>query len=313
MTAELRASIRAATDDAADPTAPIRALGYALAWAAGAVSRTLASPPAVPGSDAGGVELLLAIDDALKHVPDMVDQISLAVQSALAGTPVADYLNQRITALAVASESVQAARRDHDALRAVEAEIVNAQTEHDRLSARVAELRRFRKLADSLPELRQQHDQLTRRHDTLLAETEQAERALLATAGDVLVLDTDRLGLLETRTREALARLVECEARAVEEDRKFTDASRRRAEVEERLNGLKTLHSDTMSALRARADIDRDLLARLGRATDGNGLSEAQGQLAAAETLLDQVGDALSAAMRRHDGLNSENRGVIEW
>ncbi|WP_424184708.1 hypothetical protein ACOBQX_22810 [Actinokineospora sp. G85] len=96
--AALRAAM-AAGPTADDAVAALAVLRQAVTWAAAAMT---ARPD-------GGIELVMALDDALEPVPDLARGAAGVVAAGVAGTAVTEHLRQRLAALADTSALVASA------------------------------------------------------------------------------------------------------------------------------------------------------------------------------------------------------------
>ncbi|QIS10504.1 hypothetical protein [Nocardia arthritidis] len=306
MTDDPCAAIRAIVGNGTDPLAALRVLRHAIIWSAATVAAALSGSGDEPGTDDAALELVIAVDDAVAEADLLVDVVPRLADHALAGVRVTEYLRRQIDALVSLSDQVAAAGHEYEAVRDVEAELIASGAEHDRLTARLAELTRLRELADSLPELRDMHDELTRRESAMLAETDAAEAALLATAERVGALSAERLSRLGTSTAEALTRLRDTESRWAAVAAQFADAERK-------VTKLRDEYLVLSAALRAHAEVDADLTARLDGAERGSVTDRVRTVLADVQSLLDQVDTALGDTLARYDRINAEAHRELHW
>ncbi|MCP2167289.1 coiled-coil domain-containing protein [Goodfellowiella coeruleoviolacea] len=304
-----RAALRAAAAGPDDAATALLALRHALAWAA----RALATDRPHAATDPAAVELVIAVDDALTEVDELVRQVPDVAEAGVAGTPVTEYLNQQAEALAELADRVAVTRREHEALFAVEAELRACGAEHDEIQRHVAELHRLERLARDLPAIRDQRDSLARRLATMRSPVAEAEDALAATAHEVLVLREELLANLDTRTQELLRQVRDVEARWADQRRRLAeDESRLRDKVAE-YEKLRTERDGLLRAAAAHAEIDRDLVDRLAAVREGGPLDKVRAMLSDVRTTLDTVDSALADALARHDRFAEEHRRVLPW
>lgn len=305
MVTDPRAAIRTILDDS-EPLAALRILQHAFDWAAMTVVDALARTSGEPGTDLATLELVIALDEALEPVSQLTDRVPALTEQALAGGPVREHLQTRLGALTDLGEQIVVIRHEYEALEAVEAELLAAATEHERLSAQLADVERLRKLADALPELRSQHDSLTRRHGTMLTDAADAEQALLDTAGEVLLLSVERQTLLSERLRIALSELQTAESEWATTLGEYTRA-------QTKVGTLRNEHHSRAIALDAHAGIDRDLLQRLSHTLDHDVLHYLRDELDALVTRLEHIEDALGTALRQYDALTRSENQTLPW
>ncbi|MFE1596839.1 hypothetical protein [Nocardia sp. NPDC058705] len=289
--------------------AALRALGEAIAGSVATVAA--AAVPSMPGSDPSTLELLIALDDALSRVDELVAQVPVVVDAALAGPAVARTLDRKSAALAVAAEQVACARRTYDNLRATEEELVALGAEHEQITRRLAELDRLRALSAELPALREQQRELLGRNAALIAATEQAEQAMFEAAESVVVLSTQCQELLAEKTCAAVDELRVLEAR-------WSDLNRDYLEAEKKVDVLRDEHRVRTAALAAHCEVDQDLLARLSRvalsgSADSGVLSGVGETLADAQSLLESVDQGLGRALVRYDEIRTSARAELAW
>ncbi|MGW6698223.1 hypothetical protein [Nocardia sp. NPDC055049] len=286
--------------------ATLQALGKAIAGSAATMAAVVTASASVSGSDPSTLDLLIAVDDALSRVDELVEQIPVLVDAVLAGPAVARTLDRKTAALTEAAERVAGARRTYDTLRSTEDELVALGAEHERITRRLAELDRLRALSAELPALREQQQKLLGRNEALIADTERAEQAVLDAAENVVVLSAQCQALLTERASAAIDELRVLEAR-------WADLNREYLEAERKVDVLRGEHRVRTAALAAHCDVDRDLLARLSRVADAGVLAGVGETLADAQSLLESADQGLGRALIRYDEIRAGTRAELSW
>src|SRR5262249_16631263 len=140
--------------------------------------------------------------------------------------------------------------------------------EHDQILRKIDELQRLKRLHDALPTVREQHRTLTRRLEAMVSPVEEAEQALLDTADKVIVLRDEHLDDLDERTRQLLAKLKRSELEWATRKRRYAEEEEKLLEKRAEYEKLRTEQDGWLAALNQHAEIDRDLLDRLGAARE---------------------------------------------
>jgi hypothetical protein len=178
---------------------------------------------------------------------------------------------------------------------------------------RIEELTRLQRLHDALPEVRAQHELLSRRLDAMLAPIEDAEQALLETADKVVTLSAERLAQLGERTRELLSRLELSEREWAGAKYRYADEEARLAAKAAEYEKLRVERDQRVAALQAYASIDRKLLDQLAATGDESGMVHVRSMLAEASAVLERVDNGLRDALERYDRMIAEQRQELPW
>ncbi|MBB5152861.1 hypothetical protein [Saccharopolyspora phatthalungensis] len=309
MTDDPRAALLAAANSGDDAQSALRALRHALAWSACAVG----SAQRIEVTDPAAIELVIALDDAFAEVDGLLEQVPGLAEAAVAGVEVTEYLNRQAGTLTNLADLITVARREHEALASVEAELRESGEEHTRILGEIDELRRLERLRDALPALREQHESLNRRLEAMVSPVAEAERALYETADKVVLLSAERLADLDERIQQVLAKLQRSEADWAEQDRLRADAETKLRQKNAEYEKLRTEREGVLAALRQHAEIDGDLLDRIAAARDGTALDRVRSVVTDIKASLDQVDAALRDALDRYVRFVEENRKVLPW
>ncbi|WP_394617040.1 hypothetical protein JNUCC0626_46770 [Lentzea sp. JNUCC 0626] len=309
MNDDPRAALLAAVQGDDGPHTALVVLRHALAWSA----RAVASAQPREHTDPAAIELVIVLDDALSQVDALVEHVVAVADAGVAGMPVTRYLAQQASALTELAERVAAVRREHEALFAVEEELRACGAEHERIGAQVEELNRLQRLSEALPQMREQHEVLQRRLQAMTSESTQAEQALVATAGQVLVLREEVLADLDGRTKEQLEELGGVEEKWA---KLHDEYGRRAAALADKRQEYEELRKKTKQHLRAAEEqraCDEELLARLSDVREGTALDRVHALLSDVKSTLDQVETVLGDALVRYDRFVEKNREVLRW
>ncbi|WP_026403464.1 hypothetical protein [Actinomadura rifamycini] len=301
------------------PVAALTALRLAADWSARALGTA-------PDDDVSAFRAVAELDDALDRITELERGVPALVQAAAPGAPVRDHLRERHAALAAARADLAADRAVLAELGQVRDELAGLADEHERLRDRVAELRRLRRLADEVDDLRAQRDALETRQ-AALAESAAAERAVGDAADGVVRLTREQLELLRPRVRDALREAADTTAELAGLRERLDDAEgttererARLAEAERGFERLSDLRDRVRGPLRAYLRADRALAAGLAAASGGppslikeSGLDRADRDLADLEDRLDAIDAALGRALDEHARAQEGARAVLGW
>lgn len=288
----------------------LRVLRHALEWSTSALGEHVGTATGPTRTDT--LDLVMALDDALSQVDGLLALVPALAEAGVVGGPVTRYLRRQSAALTEFAGHVAAARREHEELAEVETRLLADEAEHERLVTRLVELRRMRDLAEGLPELRAQEQELAGRLERMLTPVAEAEQALLDTANQVVTLSAERLALLGDRTRTVLETLRRGEAEWADETRTHENAERELGAQRAEFDKLRAARDIRLAQLSAHSAINRDLVERLGP-TNATALETAGGMLAEVEAVLDRLDGALADAVTRHDELLAKEREVLSW
>ena len=288
----------------------LRVLQHVLEWSTSALGRHLRTAADRTRTDT--LELVIALDDALSQVDGLLELVPALAEAGVAGGPVTRYLAQQSSALTEFAERVATARREHEELAEIETRLRADEAEHERLSARLADLHRMRELSDGLHELRAQEQELANRLARMLTPVADAEQALLDTANQVVTLSAERLALLGEHTRTVLETLRRSEAEWADETRAHAKAERELCDQRAEFDKLRVARDVRLAQISAHTAINRTVVERLA-VTGATALEAAGGMLAEIQAGLDRLDGALAEAMTRHDELLAQEREVLSW
>lgn len=288
----------------------LRVLRHVLEWSTSALGGHLRTAAGRTRTDT--LELVMALDDALSQVDGLLSLVPALAAAGVAGGPVTRYLAEQSSALTEFAKRVATARREHEELAEIETRLRADEAEHERLTARLADLRRMRDLSGGLDALHAQEQDLTNRLALMLTPVADAEQALLDTANQVVTLSAQRLALLGEQTRAVLETLRRSEAEWADETRAHAQAERELHDRREEFDKLRVARDVRLSQLSMHTAINRKVVERLA-VTDATALEAAGGMLAEIEAGLDRLDGALAEAVTRHDELLAEEREVLSW
>ncbi|GLY50787.1 hypothetical protein [Lentzea sp. NBRC 102530] len=309
MNDDPRAALLAAAEGDDGPHTALLVLRHALAWSA----RAVANAQPREHTDPAAIELVIVLDDALSQVDALVENVVAVADAGVAGAPVTEYLARQASALTELAHRVASVRREHEALFAVEEELRACGEEHERIGAQVEELNRLQRLSEALPEMREQHEVLRRRLQAMTSESAEAEQALVATAGQVVVLRDELIADLDRRTREQLDELRGVEKKWADLHGDYAKRATALAEKHKEFEKLREQRDTQLRAFEEQRKCDEDLRARLSTVSEGGALDRVRALLADVQTNLDQVETALGDALVRYDQFVEKNREVLRW
>ncbi|MGI5506208.1 hypothetical protein [Lentzea sp. CA-135723] len=309
MNDDPRAALLAAAEGDDGPRTALLVLRHALAWSA----RAVASAQPREHTDPAAIELVIVLDDALSQVDSLVEHVVAVAEAGVAGVPVTRYLAQQASALTELAERVASVRREHEALFAVEEELRACGEEHERIGAQVEELNRLQRLSEALPRMREQHEVLRRRLQAMTSESAEAEQALVATAGQVVVLRDELLADLDRGTRAQLEELRDKEQKWAELHGEFEHRAAELAKKTEEYVKLKDQRDVQVRALALQQECDDGLRAKLGVVGEGTALDHVRALLTDVRTTLDHVETTLGDALVRYDRFVEQSREVLRW
>lgn len=314
------------------PLVALHVLRWAIDWSAGTIEDVLASLRGVPPADGApdsaddaeslrtvALEAVLALDDALGRIDGLRACIPALTDAAIVGQPVADQLNRQIETLDALVDRTKVIRRDHEALRANEQRLRAEAADYDQLVTEVEELRRLEGLVASLPGVRAQHEDLSRRLVAMVAPAEAAERALVDTAQQIITLSTERQAHLRDRTRQVLADVSRVELAWEQEVRRHEAEKARLSAAVARYERLRDEQAPRVAALTEYARIDQELANQLiGSGAAGEAGAEpdsdaVRAALDSAQHALESVDAGLRRALAEHDRMLATVRGLIGW
>jgi hypothetical protein len=288
MTEDQKAAIVAALDRP-DLAAPFGALEHAAAWAA----QSLAN--AGRDDDVVAFERVVALDQALPRLSELFRLVPSLVDAASPGRSVSERLAACEAELGRQSAALASERDALEAMKGLERQLSEAESEREELRAAIAALEHRRLLVQELPALRARQaeletivasiavgdgDEVLRRLDDALRrlrELSQAQRSLLETRNAQLLTDIAVAGEVverERARRDALA----------------AELAGRQAEADELQRELR----QNLPALNAQREADRDLAGGLTAA----GLPGGESAVERVQAELASIGDRLAAVGR---------------
>lgn len=288
MTEDQKAAIVAALDRP-DPVAPLGVLEHAAAWAAqslAAVGRD---------DDVVAFERVVALDHALPRLSELFRLVPALVDAASPGRSVSERLAACEAELGRQRAALAGEREALEAMKDLERQLSEAESEREELRAAIAALEQRRLLVQELPALRARQaeleaimasiaagdgDEVLRKLDDALRrlrELSQAQRSLLETRNAQLLTDIAVVGEVverERARRDALA----------------AELAGRQAEAEDLQRELE----QNLPALQAQREADQDLVAGLTTA----GLPAGESAVERVQAELASIGDRLAAVGR---------------
>ena len=237
MAPEAPDELAAAVAAGDDPSAPLRALRWALAWAAAALDELV-----VADDDVRALEGVIQLDQALEEVPALRRVLPALLDLADTGPDVARHLTDRTAETAAVTARLGPLREAVASASAREEEWRGAVGEHEALQARLVELRRLERLAAALGELEGQRQLIDDRLAALVQPVTGAERAVARGSADLLRLTEERRSALDPQVRDLLER-----ADAAQRDLAASEAAM--AAKESELAGLARRHEELLSLI----------------------------------------------------------------
>lgn len=293
------------------PVGPLEALGRAADQAA----RTVLAE--IGGDDVAAFECVVALDDSLPRVAELLDRVPELLRIASPGAAVSSRLFAAEAEVRRQQSALAAERGQLEAARDLERRAAEVEAERDRIREHVERLERSRLVEQELPALRTRRAELeaavsqasAREGDEvvqglgaaarLLLELTEEQRSLLVTGNDRLVPDlaaaTEAAARELTRRDELVAGLAAREQ----------EAGQLLAEQQRMLPGLQAMQR-----------ADRDLLAGL----DGGALPAGESAIARVRAELSEIGeriagveDLLKPLLEQHVQAYKDARQVRGW
>jgi hypothetical protein len=285
MTEDPKAAISAALARP-DPVAPLGVLGHAAAWAAQSLAADAGQ------DDVLAFERVIALDDALPRLTELFGLVPALVRSASPGGPVSERMAAYEAELGRQRAALGDEREALEAMRDLERQLSEAESERVRLRAAIDGLEHRRILVQELPVLRARQAELEAimtsaadgDGDEVLHKLDEALRRLRD-------LSQAQRALLEARNAQLLTDIAVA-GEVVERERARRDAlaaelAARQAEAEQ----LQSEHEQNLPALNAQRQADQDLVIGLAAA----GLLAGETALERVQTELASIGDRLAA------------------
>jgi hypothetical protein len=289
------------------PAAPLLALRQAADWAA----RTVLTDS--HGDDTAAFECLIALDDALLPVGELIAQVPHLVKLASVGEPATNRLTAVAAELARQRDTLAAERARLAALRETLDRLAAVESERDQLRRDMQRAERALLTERELPVLRERLAELTgavSAAEAASAAAGQAQRdevigGLLVAGRRLLELTVEQLSLLEEGNDQLAVAVADVVATA---EQSLARRDQLTAELETRdreMAELKEEQEKILPALRARRQADADLvagLAALGLASgaDSSPLDYVRAELAEFERRLADAEGQLRPLFRQH-------------
>ena len=287
---------------AADDTtaAPFRVLRRAAAWATTAVAE------AAGADDATALTALAELDLALADLGQLASTVPALIRASFPGGQVEAELTARTARIAETAVAVTAQRSALTALESADAELTETLAAHQQLRDQVTRLRRLERLAAALTELAGQQKLIDDRIATLTESTAQPEESLAAGSADLIRLTTERLAVLEPRTRELAERAGARQAELAELEAETSTQQAALDQAAQRVAELRDLRNARAAALRLHAAADLEVLTALAPLAGpvggpASGLDAARQSLAEIESALARVDHRLTAALEARE------------
>ena len=284
MTSDPRADLAAALNESG-PTAPLLALRHAAGWAARAVLGE------VGADDMAAFECVIALDDALPLVGELMGQVPALVKLAAAGSGVGERLLASAAELARQHGALAAERADLEAARGQLARLAEIEAERDRLRGEIGRAERAAAIERELPALRQALAEITAAvpaagagaaPDTSAgpdtADADAVVRGLIAAGRRLAGLSAEQQAILAQDGTRLAAAAAEAAA-AVERARARRDELAAELQARDREAAeLRAEEERVLPGLRARCQADAELAAALAAAGAGGADADPAGQ-----------------------------------
>jgi|SRR5450755_597580 hypothetical protein len=293
------------------PAGPLEALGYAADWAAQTVL------PAVGDDDAAAFECVVALDEALPKVDELLRRLPDLIRIASPGQAVsgrlaaaeAEFTRHR-TALADERGRLEAAR--HLEQRAAELEMERA-----RLRERIGQLERSHLIERELPALQTWQAELEAVVSHAAAATgEELVRTLEAGARRLLELTEEQASLIAADNGRLVSDVAAAADSLARELARRDELAAELADREREAAQLQTEQQRILPGLQARQQADVDLLTGLdmgGLPPGTPAAGRVRAQLAEIEQRITEVEASLKPLLKRHAQAYEEARQIRSW
>lgn len=313
MTSDPRAALAAALTEGG-PTASLLALRYAAEWAA----RTVLDE--VRADDVAALECVIALDDALPSVGELMGQVPELVMLASAGSSVGNKLIASAAKLKRQRDALTAERAALESVRDLSARLAEVEAERERLRGEIERAERTARIERELPALRQTLAELTAAvsaADGGAASADAVLQGLIAAGRRLAGLTEEQRLILDLDNEKVAAKVVDVTA-VVEQ------ALARRGELAAELetrdreaDELRAAEEKTLPGLRARRQADAELVAALltvesagQQAAPLSALERIQAEFAELEQRVDSVEGRLTPLLRQHQRAYEEARQI---
>lgn len=296
LTSDPRAAL-AATLSERGPVAPLLALRYSAEWAA----HTVLS--AAHADDMAAFECVVALDDSLPAVGQLMGQVPELVKLASAGAAVGDRLTASAAELARQRAVLAAERAGLESARELLARLSEVEAERERLRSEIARAERAAATERELPALRQALAELTAAVAAAGGDTAGADPVIdgLIAAGRRLAELTDEQRSILDAGNGRLAASVAGAADAAEQALARRDDLRAELETRDReASELRAAEEKILPGLRARRQADAELAEALAASQQAS-----EHQPAGAPSALEQVRAELAELGRQAERAES--------
>jgi DNA repair exonuclease SbcCD ATPase subunit len=293
------------------PAGPLEALGQAAEWAA----RTVLTE--VGDDDAAAFECVVALDEALPHVVELLRRVPELIRMASPGDVVSNRLaaaeaqfDRRRSALAVELGQIEAARD-------LERRAAEVEAERDRLRERIERLERSRHIERDLPALRARRAELEAAvSETVAREGDEVVQGLGAATQRLLELTEEQRSLLVARNGQLVPNVAAAADAVTRELSRRDELTAELAAREQEAEQLLAEQQRILPGLQAREQADRDLAAGLdaggmpaGESTSGR----VRAELTEIERRIADVEGLLKPLLRQHAQAYADARQVRGW
>jgi hypothetical protein len=289
LTSDPEAALAAALNERG-PVAPLLMLRYAAEWAA---RTTLKEAYA---DDMAAFECVVALDDTLPPVRELMRQVPELVKLAAAGATVGDRLTASGAELSRQQTALAADRAGLEEARELLARLAAVEAERNRLRGEILRAQHAAAIERELPALRQTLAELTAAVSAAGRDTKDADAVLhgLIAAGRRLVeLTEEQRSILDAGNDQLAAKVADAVGTAARALARRDELATELAARDLDAAGLRAEEEQTLPDLRAKRQADSDLVA--GLLADG----PAGGQAAASFSALEYVRAELAELGRR--------------
>lgn len=304
MTSDPRAALAAALNERG-PVAPLLALRHAADWAARTVLKEACS------DDMAAFECVVALDDALPPVRDLMRQAPELVNLASAGSAVGDRLAASAAELAREREALAAERAGLESARELLARLAEAEAERARLRDEIRRSERAALIERELPALRRTLAELTTATPAAAAGAAEAGTVisgLIAAARRLTELTEEQQSILDADNDRLAARVADAAAAAGQALARHAELAAELEAREREAAELRATEENLLPGLRARRQADAELAEALAASQQAGsqqagappGVERVRAELAELGERVDQAESLLRPLLRKH-------------
>jgi hypothetical protein len=305
LTSDPRAALAAVLDDRG-PVAPLLALQYAANWAARTVLKEACA------DDMAAFECVVALDDALPLVRELMSQAPELVKLASAGSAVGDRLAASAAELAREREALAAERAGLESARELLSRLAEVEAERERLRHEIGRAERAALIERELPALRRTLAELTAA--TAAGDTTEADavvHGLIAAGRRLAELTEEQQSILDDGNDRLGARVADATAAAGQALARHAELAAELEAREREAAELRAAEEEILPGLRARRQADAELTEALAASRQAGapaghqpaappGLERVRAELAELGERVDQAESLLRPLLRRH-------------